>query len=850
MKKILAYLLAILMVCVSVPFTGFAESAPGDAQLTMEDLQNLNGGEVQTDLQNGKVTFVEGTCTNEKVTSVEDAQKVLDSMRNLMGGDAHFHFEPWNVLHDSFGNVYYVFQQTHADQIVLGGAVKVITDSEGTMIGLTSTVVSDLPDEAESEGLTREQAEAVVLEHESKADHGSPELIEGMTSLIVLPVTREVDLDADELYTHFVWAVYTTNPSASVSLGSDLPYLAHYVSMSGEYLYSLPTILPGDTAGSAGYDASYTFQFMEPVDYTGYVDWSDGSEHEISISLMRDTRTGMYYLGNLEHRIVVADCWEFLYNGGRVVMEYSPDNLEWDQTSLQSLYNYCLVYDYYKELGWLGGDGAQTPIIVLKDFCDANHNPTNNAAYAGNFYGWQTFLSSSVNDFAQCLDVCAHEFTHCVTHSVMTYNAYMNDYGAINEAISDIQGNVCEMIMGKTEDTTWKIAENCGSAIRSMSDPNRYNQPRYSWDLYYQPNVKTPSAVNDRGGVHTNSSLLNYIAYWLCEKGGMSLEEARAFWFAVDCTMVPGTNYPQLRKLLPSVLHMTHLDAYADCLSEAIALTRLGDADTPSQPGDQQVMMKLELPDNEVFNNGNWAMTVLTINMENLASTISSYFDAIQQNEYDRLPDPLRKLMEYYDQKQQERKEKGFLDMLTELITKPERTEEEKAEEKAINDEFIRWMQSFFRENYYNGNASVGQDGSSILLMSIPGYTIPCLMYVKLQPGSQEPEQVKFVAYFGNQWLDLAQLFSNGSEAGKETGAPHTQLFTEVFEKIFSGKGWKEILDDYILYAQVGTTVEIPNTGLENVTLDTSMPINKQKPPVVKNRKSRPKLSVEENSNP
>ena len=100
--------------------------------------------------------------------------------------------------------------------------------------------------------------------------------------------------------------------SASVS-GTDLPYLAHYVTQGGEYLYNLPTILPGDAAGSAGYDASYVFEFMEPVDYTGYVDYSDGTEHEISVTLMRDTRTGMYYLGNIEHRIVVADCWEFLF---------------------------------------------------------------------------------------------------------------------------------------------------------------------------------------------------------------------------------------------------------------------------------------------------------------------------------------------------------------------------------------------------------------------------------------------------------------------------------------------------------------------------------------------------------
>ena len=118
-----------------------------------------------------------------------------------------------------------------------------------------------------------------------------------------------------------------------------------------------------------------------------------------------------------------------------------------------------------------------------------------NAAYAGKFYGWQTFLSSSVNDFAQCLDVAAHEFTHCVTGTVMTYNAYKNDYGAINEAISDIQGNLCEMLAGATEDNTWLIGENSLNTVRSMSDPHLFQQPeqfavRLHTDLHLRESVK------------------------------------------------------------------------------------------------------------------------------------------------------------------------------------------------------------------------------------------------------------------------------------------------------------------------------------------------------------------------
>ena len=127
------------------------------------------------------------------------------------------------------------------------------------------------------------------------------------------------------------------------------------------------------------------------------------------------------------------------------------------------------TWDYYKAIGWKGGDGLGTPMLILKDYCDRDHDPVDNAAYAGHYLGWQVFLSSDINDYSQCLDVLAHEFTHCVTHSVMTYNAYMNDYGAINEAMSDIQGNLCDaMYVDETEveNEDWLIGEDIGRPDR------------------------------------------------------------------------------------------------------------------------------------------------------------------------------------------------------------------------------------------------------------------------------------------------------------------------------------------------------------------------------------------------
>ena len=602
------------------PETATTEGAGSEAVLTLADIEALGA---KAHLYDGRITFVDGACTEAPVQSMEDAAKVVDAMRDLLGVDERVTFEPWRTLTDTAGNVYYVFQEMYANTTVSGGAVKVVTNSKGHMLGLVASVADELPDAGEAEGITAQDAEKLVLEHLSDADHAGVGLLEGRTEKVILPVNLEPDLppkDDKPEERRFVWAVYSENPSTSVQKGAELPFLVHYVTMDGKYVISQPTICPGDETATSGYDAAYVFAFMEPAEYTGTVKLSDGSEQTISVTLMRDTRTDMYYLGNLERRIAVADFYEFMYNNGRVRLEASPDNTGWDNTCLLSLYNYCRAWDYYNEIGWTGGDGQGTPTLILKDFCNFDHEPIDNACYSGRFYGWETFVSSDINDYSQCLDVLAHEFTHCVTNATMTYNDYLNDHGAINEAMSDIQGNLCEMMANATEDTTWAMGEKSAAGpIRSMSDPHRYEQPEHTWDVYYFPNVKKPVDSNDHGGVHFNSSILNNVAWRLCTDGGMSMEDARAFWFAVDCAMVPGTDYPQLSELMPWVLNNLGMANYQETLTAAMEATRIGTKDIPETLDDDRALVTLTLPDEERFTDGHWLLYLISVDPEGIA---------------------------------------------------------------------------------------------------------------------------------------------------------------------------------------------------------------------------------------
>lgn len=42
---------------------------------------------------------------------------------------------------------------------------------------------------------------------------------------------------------------------------------------------------------------------------------------------------------------------------------------------------------------------------------------------------------------------------------MMTSLIYQNETGAINEAMSDIMGNIAEMLLGATDDTTWLMGK-------------------------------------------------------------------------------------------------------------------------------------------------------------------------------------------------------------------------------------------------------------------------------------------------------------------------------------------------------------------------------------------------------
>ena len=146
-------------------------------------------------------------------------------------------------------------------------------------------------------------------------------------------------------------------------------------------------------------------------------------------------------------------------------------------------------------------------------------------------YGDGGLFGLTLKDLTLGFDVAAHEMTHAVTASTSDLE-YLDESGALNEAMSDIMGAAAESWVASgggaggnpatwtTTANTWKIGEDVAGllfgsigALRLMNDPTKDGASK---DYYPERNM--PGSA-DNGGVHTNSGIGN-LAFYLLSVGG------------------------------------------------------------------------------------------------------------------------------------------------------------------------------------------------------------------------------------------------------------------------------------------------------------------------------------------
>lgn len=533
-------------------------------------------------------TFVGEKFYDQKVTDEASALAAVKSVYSRIGADDTTDLQVTAIRPTETGTTYYIFNQVAGDVLVHGASVKLITNKDNEAIALVSAILPKVQiAKAESWQITAAQAAEAVVKECAADGHTGMKPVEGATEQVLIPVPKL------ESNMQFAWVVYTPNYDTD----SEMPYLAHYVDGSGAYLYAIPINEPHNADAESGDKANFDFGKFEQSTWTGTLKLHDGTTKDVELPVLVDKSDNTTILADGKRKILCADYAKWA-NEETLAPSTSADN-SFDNTDLLAYDTFIKVWDFYDGIGWTGPDGEGTPTLLLMNYVNSAGEPVDQASYSGRQHGFQAFNFNRVNPDGENMDVIAHEFTHCVTTTTMTTNIYVNETGAINEGMSDVLGNLVEMILVNKPETAWLIGDSSGvGTLRSMKEPHEFQQPEFRWDTYYAPNVVTGTGTNDRGGVHDNSSLLNIVSYKL-DQAGMPPTDQFYFWMNVAMAMTPRTDFAQMAELLPWCLEQTGYAQYADALKKAIdeaGYTKL-EQPTTLPAGDGAVSITFDAPE-------------------------------------------------------------------------------------------------------------------------------------------------------------------------------------------------------------------------------------------------------------
>ncbi len=194
-------------------------------------------------------------------------------------------------------------------------------------------------------------------------------------------------------------------------------------------------------------------------------------------------------------------------------------NADFDEVATDAHWATEMTYDYYyynHNRNSIDGNGFKLRNYVHYDF------EYSNAFWDGTR---MTFGdgSGSVTPFTAC-DIVGHEITHGLTSYTANLD-YAYESGAINEGFSDIFGTSIEFY-AKPADANWTMGEDIGYTMRSMSNPNLYNQADTYLGTYWY------TGSDDNGGVHYNNSIMNHWYYLLSEGGSGTNDIGNSFNFS------------------------------------------------------------------------------------------------------------------------------------------------------------------------------------------------------------------------------------------------------------------------------------------------------------------------------
>lgn len=567
---------------------------------SLEDIAALNGLSVD-ELNvlwgyNDGIVFLGDRYGEEIVTNKDEALASLGHIKTLAQlEDVELEYNRTDVSPVT-GNIVYTFYQT--TKTILDGEeitakfynslIKVITDSEGNLVGVSADIVSASQMETigEDEVVTKEEAIEYV---KNLIDDSRRRIYEDISEYAFWDDQGTVFNVNSASKVSPAWFIYTdADPSNSASK----PYEVFVVSLNPEYSfdedeewYGTPAVLAryyaetldiDDTLGV--YTSTFYFdgmtdagEYTYDVDLswakTYYDDYKGPDRASYTVPVMYSEEEDLYYLGDLNNKITLSNYYDFciLDTTNAYVTKTPKDLNSWhfqldkaeDGSSgkyfdnpnyvVSSFSVMCDVWnDFYERYGLDSVDGSGLPTMLCVygldgyDYPEEEYAFMENAVNIGQNRDWQVMATSIT--LPSCLEheVMSHEYTHGI-NAQLTMSQYFNGAGAVMESYADIIGAQLAMLNEYPESSNeheWHIGGMLGIYMRNMGNPYEFNSPQYLEGNYYiNPISSIMSADFDNGGVHTNSSILNYLAYCMVNGTGagdeatLTLDENLDIWF-------------------------------------------------------------------------------------------------------------------------------------------------------------------------------------------------------------------------------------------------------------------------------------------------------------------------------
>jgi len=253
----------------------------------------------------------------------------------------------------------------------------------------------------------------------------------------------------------------------------------------------------------------------------------------------------------------------------------NSNNKNWDKVAVSAHCNLSETYLFYRSTFNRNsfdnnGESIRNHVHYMDGYVNAFWTDTLQGFFFGDGDGKQsTYLAGAQ-------DIVTHEFTHGVT-SYTSNLEYAFQPGALNEAFSDIMAVV-------HDNDDWLIGEDVwtpnvsGDALRSMEDPNLYDQPKYmSQYLYLNEN-------QDNGGVHVNCGIPNHAFYLI----SMDIGRSNAGEIAYRAFTLYLTQYSQFIDAREALIQAAS-DIYGKDSNEVVAVMNgfqgvgIGSGDLPEQ---------------------------------------------------------------------------------------------------------------------------------------------------------------------------------------------------------------------------------------------------------------------------